>query len=117
MDLFTGRKIVLVPLNKGCIGAESARIIGSLIVGLSWILALNRVNTPPERRHPVEIYIDELQDFLVLTDLNDALAQARSLGVGFTLAHQFRDQLPAEICAGVDANCLRVTRLSAFVTL
>lgn len=105
-DLFTQRKIVLVPLNKGLIGGESARLLGSLIVGLTWVLALGRANIPPERRHLVSIYIDELQDYLSLpTDLSDALAQARGLGVGLTLAHQYRNQLPPDIRAGVDANC------------
>ncbi len=106
MDLFTKRKIVLVPLNKGIVGSETARLLGSLIIGLTWTLALSRAKLPPERRHIVEIYIDELQDYLSLpTDLSDALAQARGLGVGMTLAHQYRDQLPTNICSGVDANC------------
>ncbi len=105
MDLFTQRKIVLVPLNKGIVGGETARLIGSLIVGLTWTLALSRASIPPERRHIVSVYIDELQDYLSLpTDLSDALAQARGLGVGMTLAHQYRDQLPLEIRSGIDAN-------------
>lgn len=105
MDLFTKRRIVLVPLNRGIIGGESARLLGSLIVGLTWTLALSRANVPPEKRHLVSVYIDELQDYLSLpTDLSDALAQARGLGVGMTLAHQYRGQLPPEIKAGVDAN-------------
>ena len=105
MDLFTQRKIVLVSLNRGVVGGESARLLGSLIVGLTWTLALSRANLPPERRHLVSVYIDELQDYLSLpTDLSDALAQARSLGVGMTLAHQYRDQLPLEIRAGIDSN-------------
>ena len=105
MELFLTRKIVLVPLNRGIIGGESARLLGSLIVGLTWTLALSRANIPPEKRHLVSVYIDELQDYLSLpTDLADALAQARGLGVGMTLAHQYRGQLPPEIRAGVDAN-------------
>lgn len=104
--MFYERKIILVPLNKGLIGSEASRLIGSLVVGLTWTLALSRASLPPERRHPVEIYVDEFQDYLALaSDFNDALAQARGLGVGFTLAHQFRDQLPPEVRAGVDANC------------
>lgn len=106
VDLFTQRKIVLVPLNRGVTGGESARLLGSLIVGLTWTLALSRANLPPERRSLVSVYIDELQDYLSLpTDLSDALAQARGLGVGMALAHQYRDQLPTEIKAGIDANC------------
>ncbi len=105
-DLFYKRKIVLVPLNKGLVGAESARLLGSLIVGLTWSLALSRANLPPEKRHMVSIYIDELQDYLSLpTSFSDALAQARGLGVAYTVAHQYRGQLPPDIKAGIDANC------------
>ena len=104
-DLFFKRKIILVPLNKGTIGSESARLLGSLIVGLTWTLALSRANIPAYKRHIISLYIDELQDYLSLpTDLADALAQARGLGVGITMAHQYRAQLPPDIRAGIDAN-------------
>ncbi len=104
-DLFYRRKIILVPLNKGMIGAESARLLGSLIVGLTWTLTLSRASISAEKRHTISMYIDELQDYLALpTSLSDALAQARGLGVGITMAHQYRAQLPANIRAGVDAN-------------
>lgn len=105
MDMFYHRRIVLVPLNKGVIGAESARLLGSLIVGLTWTLALSRASLPPEKRHIVSVNIDELQDYLSLPiNLSDALAQARGLGMALTLAHQYREQLPPEIRAGIDAN-------------
>lgn len=105
-DLFYKRRIVLVPLNRGLIGAESARLLGSLIVGLTWTLALSRANIAPEKRHMVSIYIDELQDYLSLpTSFSDALAQARGLGVAYTVAHQYRGQLPPDVKAGIDANC------------
>ena len=104
-DLFNKKRIVLVPLNKGMIGSESAKLLGSLLVGMTWTLALSRAKLPPEQRHLVSVYIDELQDYLSLpTDLSDALAQARGLGVGLTLAHQYREQLPPDIRAGIDAN-------------
>lgn len=104
-DLFLKRKVVLVPLNRGLVGAESARLLGSLIVGLTWSLALTRANIAPEKRHIVSIFIDELQDYLALpTSFSDALAQARGLGVGYTVAHQYRGQLPPDIKAGIDAN-------------
>ena len=104
-DLFYQRKIVLVPLNKALIGATSSMLLGSLIVGLTWTLALSRAALPPERRHIIGVYIDELQDYLSLpTDLADALAQARGLGVSLTLAHQYRDQLPLDVRSAIDAN-------------
>ncbi len=105
-DLFLKRRIVLVPLNRGMIGAESARLLGSLIVSLTWSLALSRAKIAPEKRHMVSIFIDELQDYLALpTSFSDALSQARGLGVAYTVAHQYRGQLPPDILAGVDANC------------
>jgi hypothetical protein len=105
MDLFSQRKIILVPLNKGLIGHENARLLGSLVVSQLWALALSRAGIPPEKRHIVGIFIDEMQDYLSLpTDLADALSQARGLGISLTLAHQYRAQLPASLRAGVDSN-------------
>jgi hypothetical protein len=104
-DLFDKNKIVLVALNKGVTGAETARLLGSLIVGLVWTLALSRAKIPPEKRNPVSIFVDELQDYLALpTDFSDALAQARGLGVGFTMAHQYRSQLASEVKSAIDTN-------------
>ncbi|MCL2071745.1 MAG: type IV secretion system DNA-binding domain-containing protein [Oscillospiraceae bacterium] len=104
-ELFTKPRIILVPLNSGLIGAESAKLLGSLIVSQVWGRTLARANIPAERRYPISIYIDELQDYLALPgDLSSALAQARGLGVSFCMAHQFRTQLPVDIKAAIDAN-------------
>ena len=60
---------------------------------------------PPERRHPVFVYVDEFQDYLHLPlDFSDALAQARGLGVGFALAHQYMHQLDPLMRSAVLAN-------------
>ena len=104
-EVFTRRRIVLVSLNKGVLGAESARLLGSLLVGQLWPLSLARAAVEPSRRHVVSVFIDEVQDYLSLPgSLADALAQARSLGAAFHLAHQYRGQLPPALKAGIDAN-------------
>ena len=105
-ELFTKRKVVLVPLNKGLIGADSARLLGSLLVGLTWIEVLSRANIPQEKRHTVSMYIDELQDYVSLPgSFADSLAQARGLGLAITVAYQYRSQLSPDLRDGVDANC------------
>jgi TraM recognition site of TraD and TraG len=96
---------VLVSLAKGLIGPEAAALLGSLFVAELWQAVLGRARLPVERRQTVVVYADEFQDYVHLpTDMADALAQARGLGVGLTLAHQHLAQLPANLRAAVLAN-------------
>jgi hypothetical protein len=103
--VFTERKVLLVSLSKGLLGPETAALLGSLVVSQLWQAVLGRTAVAPERRHPVLVYVDEFQDYLHLpVDLADALAQARGLGVGFTLAHQYLHQLDPAMRSAVLAN-------------
>ena len=104
-QVFTERTVLLVPLSKGTVGPEAAALLGSLVVAELWQMTLERSSVAEAKRHPVHVVIDEVQDYLRLpTDLADALAQARGLGVGFTLAHQYLDQLPRAMQAAVLGN-------------
>lgn len=114
-DVFTNRKILLVPLDKGALSG-AAGLIGSLVVARLWQAAQARNRIAPERRAPVTMIVDEFQDYLHLpTDLADVLAQARGLGLGLVLAHQHLAQLTPAIRAAVLANARSrvVFRLSA----
>lgn len=104
-DVFTKRRILLVSLSNGTLGPEGAQLLGSVVVALLWQAALRRSAIAPARRHPVMVFIDEVQDYLRLPgDLGDALAQARGLGVGYTLAHQHLGQLTPNLQGAVMAN-------------
>jgi hypothetical protein len=104
-EIFTQRRIVILSLNKGLLGAQSATLLGSLVVSQLWHHALAQAALPPEQRRPVSVYLDEAQSFLHLdADLGEALEQSRSLRVAWHLAHQYRRQMPAELLAGIDAN-------------
>ena len=105
-DLLTRRKIVVVNLNRGLLGADASRLLGSVLIGQLWSEILARQKIPQERRHIVSVFIDEAHDFLsgIAGDLSDALAQARSLGVAFTLANQYLGQLTPEMRASIETN-------------
>lgn len=105
-DLFTKPRIVIVNLNRGLLGGDAAKLMGTLLLGQLWSRLLARQALPVDRRHVVGIYIDEVHDFIagLPGDLADALAQARSLGAGFTLAHQYRSQLSPAMVQAVEAN-------------
>ena len=105
-DLLERRRIVVVNLNQGLLGAGAARLLGTLLVSQLWQHLLARQAQPPERRQIVSVYIDEVQAFLagLPGSLADALAQARSLGAAFHLVHQYRGQLSAEMMQAVETN-------------
>lgn len=105
-ELFTRKRIVVVNLNRGLLGAEAARLLGSLLVGQLWSRLLARQALPPERRHVVSVYIDEAHDFIngLPGDLSEALAQARSLGGALHLAHQYRAQLSPAMVQALETN-------------
>ena len=105
-DLLERRRIVVVNLNQGLLGAGAARLLGTLLVAQLWQHLLARQAEPVQRRQIVSVYIDEVQAFLagLPGSLADALAQARSLGAAFHLAHQYRGQLSTEMMQAVESN-------------
>ena len=93
-DVLNRGKILLVPLSKGIVGTETAQLLGSLVVAQLVNAVFARAALPAARRRPAYIYLDEFQEVMRLaTDIPDALAQARGLGVGFVLANQYMHQL------------------------
>lgn len=104
-QVFTRRKLLFVNLAAGQLGPEASALLGSLVVFQLWQAILERSAISPERRHPVSVVLDEFQAYLHLpVDLSDALAQARGMGVGFALAHQFMHQLDPLMRSAVLAN-------------
>ena len=101
-DIFRKRRILLVPLSKGTVGTDTAQLLGALLVASLWQATLSRAAIPAEHRRPSFIYLDEFQDVLRLPlDIADMLAQARGLGVGVVLAHQYLGQLTEQIKTAV----------------
>ncbi|ARP71745.1 type IV secretion system protein VirD4 [Streptomyces pluripotens] len=103
-DIFTKRRIVLVALSKGTVGTETAHLLGSLLMSGLWMTTLARAAVPAEKRRPTWCYTDEFQDVVRLGsdgELAEMLSQARALGLGLVLAHQYLDQLPRDVRTAV----------------
>lgn len=106
-DFFkTGRSpIILIPLNKGVLGAEAVSLLGAMIISMVWILCLNRSTVPIEERQICSLYLDEAQNFLHLPlDISEALAQARKYRMAIHIANQYRNQMPPDLRSGLDTN-------------
>ncbi len=89
-EVFAERKVLLVSLGQGQLGPEGAALLGSLVVAELWQATTERAGLPASRRRPVMVYLDEFSAFMHLpTDLTDALARSRGMGVAYALAHQF----------------------------
>ena len=103
--LMAERKVLLVRLPKGLIGAETAQLMGCLVLTSLWQAATERAGRPQAERHPFGLYVDEVQDFAAAPiPWDEMFAQGRKYGLALTVAHQNLAQLPKELLEVVLAN-------------
>lgn len=93
--LFAERKFLLVSLAPGVLG-EAAPLIGSAVMYAVWSAIEARVALPPEQRHLVSIYVDELATVVNgLPNSFELIAErARGLGASLTVAVQTLGRVP-----------------------
>ena len=105
-EIFKSRKIVLIPLNKAVISSESAKLIGSLITSMLWMLILRQSSVDPSKHQSVFIYIDETPSFLGIpnANLDEALSQSRQFNVGWNIGFQHLAQMSPQLKAGIESN-------------
>ncbi len=103
--IMAGNKVLLVYLPKGLIGAETAQLLGCLILTSLWQAATERARLPLSERHPFGLYVDEVQDFAAAPiPWDEMFAQGRKYGLALTVAHQNLAQLPKELREVILAN-------------
>lgn len=96
-------QLLLVNLAQGKIGADSARLLGGLLVTALGSAAFSRASEPEEKRKPFYIYVDEFQTFTTLA-FSNMLAELRKFRIGVVLAHQYIRQLQPEVADAVLGN-------------
>lgn len=97
------KKIILVNLSKGHLGADASHILGALFVTSISSAAFSRVDTPEDARIPCMVYMDEFHNFTTLSLVN-MFSELRKFKVGMTLAHQYMHQLDEKIQRAVLGN-------------
>jgi Type IV secretion-system coupling protein DNA-binding domain len=98
-------KVLLVYLPKGLIGAETAQLLGCLVLTSLWQAATERARLPIHERTPFGLYVDEVQDFAAAPiPWDEMFAQGRKYGLALSVAHQNLAQLPKELREVVLAN-------------
>jgi hypothetical protein len=84
--------IILVNLNKGVLGVRESRVLGVILLAQIMSAGLGRSLLPTGERKPVNVYVDEFQNFVSDT-MASMLAEARKFGLRFVLANQTLGQL------------------------
>lgn len=81
------RKIVLVKLSQGILGAENSYLLGALLVAKLQQLAMSRQSVEQDARTPFYCYADEFHHFIT-PSMTSILSDTRKYGIGLVLAHQ-----------------------------
>jgi hypothetical protein len=99
----TPGSIFLANLSKGALGDDKANLIGSFIVSLCRMAAMQRADTPEAERLDFLLIADEFQNF-VTESFASALSEVRKYRLNLFLAHQYRKQVREDILAAVFGN-------------
>ncbi len=103
--MMNNRKVLIMDLDKGTIGADDANTIGSLLVTGFQMAAMRRSTMPPEKRTPFYLKLDEFHSFTT-GSFASILSESRKYGLGLELAGQYLDQIEIEqVRAAVFGNC------------
>jgi hypothetical protein len=109
-EFMDSRKIVLLKVSKGILGAENASLLGSLIIWKIYEAAMSRADIPVESRQDFYFYVDEFQNFAT-DSFGEILSESRKYRLCLTFANQFLGQLPPTVQQTVFGN---VANLLAF---
>jgi len=100
------KKILLIKLSQGLIGAENSFLLGTFFVSKMYQAAMARQAKSKDNRNDFFLYIDEFQNFIT-PSMSYILSGARKYHLGLILAHQDMMQLQrydTELASSVVVN-------------
>ncbi len=106
---------IIINLAKGQLGADTANVLGGLLVSSITNAAFTRHSMPEKDRRPFFMYVDEFPSFST-TALAGTLSEARKYGLGLILAHQHISQADTEVFQSIIGNIgtIMTFRIGAF---
>jgi hypothetical protein len=102
-DIIGDQKIFLANISKGKLGADTSKLLGSILVSQIQLAAMRQAALPSEFRRPFYLYVDEFQNF-TSSAFETILSEARKYKLCLTLAHQFINQLDPETRQAIFGN-------------
>ena len=107
------RKVLIVNLSKGQIGADNANFLGALLTSKIVSTALRRSNIPESERVRFNLIIDEFQN-ITSTSFKTIVSEARKYALSLVIAHQNTDQIDGEVLRQItkDVGTLAVFRVA-----
>lgn len=84
--------IILANLSKGALSPRGSQLIGTLLTMQIFAAGLKRSQQPASIRRPVNVYIDEFQNF-VSGNVAEMFSEARKFGLRLHVANQHFGQL------------------------
>ena len=99
----TPGSIFLANLSKGALGDDKANVMGSFLVSVCRLAAMQREDTPEEDRRDFVLIADEFQNFVTGSFAN-ALSEVRKYRLNLVLANQYSKQVREDIMDAVFGN-------------
>ena len=115
--LMDAQHCLVINLSKGQLGADTANVMGGLLLASLVNAAFSRADTESTNRTPFILYVDEFHHFSTGV-FADALSECRKYGLGAVLAQQYTTQTDRDVLEAIFGNvgtilALRVGALDA----
>lgn len=92
IEIMNRRRILICRFSKGRLGEEVAQILGSLVIALFAIAALQREHQ--KTRPEFTMIVDEMPTFVAAGGAKTILAETRKYGLSLISGFQLSDQIP-----------------------
>jgi hypothetical protein len=96
-------RILIVNLAKGRVGADTANVLGGLIVSSIANAAYSRERVPESERRPYFLIVDEFSSFTTAA-FADMLSELRKYGLGICATVQHRSRVSADVWDSLMGN-------------